>query len=144
MNRWAELTDFSMFDKNIPCVLCKEKAFITVTQTHFKCEKCDHLFNEDGSPLAENVTCYCEICNPKKKEDTAGAEVNEKVVKAEKELRKTSKQLAKTGKITNEDGTIANEDDIFKHIKSMVGLPSEKVKTKIKKIVPNKKKSKKK
>lgn len=70
MGIWQELNDFSMYEKHIPCVLCKEKSFPTVTATHFKCEKCDHLFNEDVSPLPEGVVCYCKACNPELEQST--------------------------------------------------------------------------
>lgn len=62
MNLWAKLTDFSEFDARIPCVLCKGDSEKTVIGNHWKCQKCDHLFNQDKSNL--NVECYCKTCKP--------------------------------------------------------------------------------
>lgn len=67
MNSWQELNDFSAWEKKIPCILCKKESEKTLVGEHWKCGTCDHLFNNDNSSLPEGVICYCEICNPRKK-----------------------------------------------------------------------------
>lgn len=63
MGLWADLNNFSDYDKRIPCLLCKRESEPTLVGGHFKCSTCSHLFNEDGSPT--NIDCFCDICQPK-------------------------------------------------------------------------------
>ena len=67
MGLWKEMNDFSMYDKVLPCVLCKGNSSPTLIGGHFKCLTCDHLFNEDGSVL--QVECHCKGCNPEKEKE---------------------------------------------------------------------------
>jgi len=64
MGLWAEMNDFSMCDKKIPCVLCGQTSMSTVVGNHFKCLACSHLFNEGNEPLPEGIECYCIKCKP--------------------------------------------------------------------------------
>lgn len=98
MDKWKELNDFSMYEKRVPCVLCKESSELTLIGDHFKCSKCDHLFNVDGSPLPEEVACFCETCHPKKEitsiEDRSKKSILKKVKKAiKKVIKKAKKQI---------------------------------------------------
>jgi len=83
MGQWAELNDFSVYDKRIPCPLCKGESEPTLVGGHFKCGACSHLFNEDGSKL--DMDCYCDACQPKKELDVPmGKDSIKKVAKKRK------------------------------------------------------------
>lgn len=60
---YSDLEDFSMYNKEIPCVNCKKPAKPTVVGDNFKCTDCMHIFKEDGSKIT--VDCYCKKCAPK-------------------------------------------------------------------------------
>lgn len=60
MGKWAELNDFSMYEGNCPCTLCKADSSKTLVGDHWKCSVCSHLFNIDGSDVV--VECYCDKC----------------------------------------------------------------------------------
>jgi ribosomal protein L37AE/L43A len=85
MGLWQELNDFSEFDKKIPCILCKGDSVKTIVGNHWKCSKCDHLFNENGSNLSKEIVCYCEVCKPKEeREIPISKELEKKVGKKKK------------------------------------------------------------
>jgi len=65
MDTYKELLDFSGSEKRIPCALCGKESSPTIIGNHFKCAECDHLFNQDGSSLPEQVECHCEKCTPR-------------------------------------------------------------------------------
>jgi hypothetical protein len=60
MGDWEELNDFSCCEGTFPCALCKEDSVKTVLGNHWKCVKCDHIFNPDKSEL--KIECHCEKC----------------------------------------------------------------------------------
>lgn len=103
MDLWKELTDFSNLNTKIPCVLCKEWANPTVTNTHYKCSVCDHLFNEDKSELPKGVKCYCKVCSPEreciqhKNKKGLKDKTIEKVKKLLKGTKKTNKRKISQG-----------------------------------------------
>lgn len=60
---WADLEDFSEYDREIPCVNCKQPAKPTVAGNNFKCSLgCGHLFREDGTK--PTMECMCKKCAP--------------------------------------------------------------------------------
>jgi hypothetical protein len=59
---WSDLEDFSAYDREIPCVNCKQSAKPTVVGNNFKCHECSHIFKEDGSKI--EVECFCKKCAP--------------------------------------------------------------------------------
>lgn len=63
MNKLDQLTDFSMFEGNVPCVLCKGESSRTLMGDHWKCTVCAHLFNTDGSET--DLDCICDTCRAK-------------------------------------------------------------------------------
>lgn len=68
MDAYEELLAFKGQEKRIPCPLCEKESSPTVLGDHFKCGTCDHLYNQDGSPLPEKVECHCTNCFPKQQE----------------------------------------------------------------------------
>ena len=83
MGLWAELNDFSDYNKRVPCPLCKGESEPTLVGGHFKCGVCSHLFNEDSSKL--DVDCYCDACQPKRDLDVPmSKDLKKKVSKRKK------------------------------------------------------------
>lgn len=101
MNKLNELMDFSSFDGNLPCILCKGDSSKTLMGNHWKCSACAHIFNQDGSD--PKVMCICDICMAKAEaaaaEKAAEEPVDDKRVKriegALKKLKATVKKLSK-------------------------------------------------
>lgn len=62
MGLWAEMNDFSDYDKRIPCPLCGKDSERTIVGEHWKCSVEGHIFNQDGSAIG--VECYCDACQP--------------------------------------------------------------------------------
>lgn len=67
MDLWKELNDFSDLAQPTPCPVDGELANPTVVGNHFKCPKCEHLFNKDGAVLPEGIECHCDPCMEKQK-----------------------------------------------------------------------------
>lgn len=88
MGQWQEMNDFSAWDCRISCVLCKEESEKTLVGEHWKCSSCDHLFNQDGTPLPEGVCCYCEKCCPRDKKEKTKSKLLSKVKKVIKKVMK--------------------------------------------------------
>jgi hypothetical protein len=65
MSKLNELTDFSMYEGHIPCILCKEESSPTLVGSHWKCSVCAHVFNQDGSDT--KIECHCDGCREEKK-----------------------------------------------------------------------------
>lgn len=93
MDLWKELTDTSMYDKRIPCVLCTKDSEKTVVGEHWKCSECSHLFNQDGSPL--NVECYCEKCSPREQSGSIEDKGKGKSKKIINKIKETFKKIVK-------------------------------------------------
>jgi len=100
MANWAELNDFSEYEGSIPCVLCKESSSKTIVGDHWKCSKCAHVFNQDGSEL--QVQCYCETCaKAKADKEPKGMSLEDflkKVGELQKKEKKPKKKAAKKKK----------------------------------------------
>ncbi|MGH7974899.1 MAG: hypothetical protein ACREBR_05190 [bacterium] len=95
MDKWKELNDFSMFEGNTPCPQCKGDSSKTLLGDHWKCAKCDHLFNKDGS--ATELQCFCKKCQ--KKDAKLRKAKNSKVQKALAKLKKVlDKQVGEAEK----------------------------------------------
>lgn len=95
MDKFKELADFSMFEGSIPCVICKGESAKTLLGDHWKCSKCDHIFNEDGSDI--QVDCYCEPCVAKMKEKASEDQAEqvqqlEDLIKKVREAREAEKK----------------------------------------------------
>lgn len=88
MGRFEELTDFSMYEGSAPCPLCKGEASKTLMGEHWKCSKCAHIFNADGSGV--DVQCLCDKCMAKTEKEHA--KQNKEFLKA---LKKASKEAKK-------------------------------------------------
>jgi hypothetical protein len=91
MNIWQEVNDFGLPNKKIPCILCGGESNPTVVGNHFKCSVDGHVFNEDHSPLPENVECWCEPCRLVAKAMKEGNEENSQILIEEKKTRKKKK-----------------------------------------------------
>src|SRR5258708_29607825 len=96
MNKLDELHDFSMYDGNTPCILCKGDSTKTLLGNHWKCSVCAHVFNQDGSEIG--VDCYCEACQKVKHE--AEMKHDKLVEKAIHKLQKIAKKISKKTKKT--------------------------------------------
>jgi hypothetical protein len=81
MGLWADMNDFSDYNKRVPCPLCKGESEPTLVGGHFKCSLDSHLFNEDGSKI--DVDCFCDACQPKQEPELAKA-LKKKVGKSKK------------------------------------------------------------
>lgn len=101
MNKWDELTDFSMYYGNIPCVVCKADSSRTIMGDHWKCSACAHVFNQDGSDI--RVKCYCEGCQEKQvaAQEAARPKIEEKSLKGivSKIKKLAKKKLSKKPKV---------------------------------------------
>jgi len=95
MNKLDELKDFSMFDGDLPCVLCKGNSSRTLMGNHWKCSVCAHLFNEDGSET--QLQCICDTCR-EKAEQKALIDEGKSFEAAIKKLKAAAKKIAKKKK----------------------------------------------
>jgi hypothetical protein len=79
MGLWAEMNDFSEYNKRVSCPLCKGESEPTLVGGHFK-STCGHIFNEDNSPIG--IDCFCDVCN--KQEPEVIKDLKKKVGKRKK------------------------------------------------------------
>jgi len=96
MTNWDEITDFSFYNKRIPCPLCKGESEPTLVGGHFKCSQDSHLFNEDGSKL--DVDCFCNVCQKKDQsigKDFDGPKIKKVLSSMAKKLKKHKKKKKK-------------------------------------------------
>jgi len=98
MNKLNELTDFSKYDGNLPCVLCQGESSKTLMGNHWKCSVCAHIFNQDGSD--PGVQCICDACRSKAEEAAAAEQpIDEKNLQGVlKKLKARVKKLSKKKK----------------------------------------------
>lgn len=99
-NSWAELNDFSEYEGSIPCVLCQAESSKTLVGDHWKCTKCTHLFNKDGSET--KLTCICDKCRKEQEaKEPKGMSLEgllEQMGKLQKKLKQPKKKVAKKKK----------------------------------------------
>ena len=96
MNKLDELNDFSMFDGNLPCVLCGGDSSRTLMGDHWKCSVCAHLFNKDGSDT--DLQCICDLCRAKVEKEAKESQalsLEEALEKVKKIAKKFSKKKKK-------------------------------------------------
>jgi len=94
MDQWANLNDFSAWDGNLLCPICKADSSKTLVGNHWKCSGCAHLFNQDKSKL--DVDCICDKCQVKANEQAIKiTKKQDKTVKVLKQLKKSLKKNEK-------------------------------------------------
>ena len=86
-----DLADFSTYEGNLPCVICKGDSSKTIMGDHWKCSACAHIFNADGSD--PKVMCICDKCIVKAKKENE--KQSKEFIKALKKLEKAAKRAEK-------------------------------------------------
>jgi len=92
---WADIDNFSEYEKEIPCVNCTKPAKPTVTGGNFKCWDCGHIFKEDGSKI--ECECHCKKCMPEH-DPLAGKTKGKKAELQLPEKKSKKKPLRRLGK----------------------------------------------